>query len=430
MKTTHVLLATALASTLQLAAATASGGGGGDWPHWRGPGGTGVARGPAPLEWSDTKNVLWMTEVPGRGVSTPIAWGERLFLTTAIALEGDSSEGALVEHAFDVLALDRATGTVEWQVTARKATPHEGFHRQYGSFASASPATDGERLYVSFGSRGLYCYDLDGELLWEKDFGVEMEMRRAFGEGSAPVVHGDALIQMFDHEGASFMVVLDKRTGELRWRAERDEPSSWATPLVIEHGGITQVVTPGTTAVRSYDLATGEVVWWCEGLGTNCIPQPVLQDETLIVMSGHRNPNVLAIRLGGEGDLSGTESVVWQNPKGASYTASPVLLDGRLYCLKDRGFLSCFDARSGEEHYLEARLPRGSQFKASPIAADGHLYLAAESGDVFVVRAGDELEIVATNTLEGQTFVASPLALDGNLFLRSQDGVYCIGAPK
>jgi outer membrane protein assembly factor BamB len=436
------LLNPALALLLVAASAHAAlQGGADDWSHWRGPEGNGVARGSAPLRWSDSENVLWKAEVPGRGFSTPVLWGDRLFVTTAVPI-GEAPEAApeegsgrrrrggapLVEHEFLVLCLDRADGKELWRRSACKATPHEGFHSQYGSFASPSPVTDGERLYVSFGSWGLYCYDLDGELVWQREAGVKLRMRNSFGEGTAPAIHGESLVQVYDHEGDSFVVCLDKATGEERWRAARDEPSTWATPLILEYEGVVQVITPGTTAVRAYDLATGEVLWSCSGLGTNPIPVPVRNGDDVLVMTGHRNPRLMAIRLGGAGDLTDGDHVLWSTTKGTSYTPSPVLHEGRLYCLMDRGFMSCYDAATGEGLYVEGRLPRGSQFKASPVGADGHLYLASESGDVYVVRMGPTLEVVATNTLADQFFVSSPVIADGRLYLRSETHLFCIGA--
>ena len=235
------------------------------WPQWRGPFFNGMARGDAPVTWSDTSNIKWKTQIPGRGHSTPAIWGDRIFVTTAIATGkaaptpspteeagGERRRGAgggagpLVEHNFDVLALDRKTGKILWQRTAKVATPHEGYHRAYGSFASNSPATDGRYVYASFGSRGIYCYDINGKLIWEKDLNVQMKMRLAFGEGAAPLIAGDRLFLVFDHEAGSFMVALDKRNGKELWRATREEPSSWSTPLAIEHDGRTQIVVSAT----------------------------------------------------------------------------------------------------------------------------------------------------------------------------------------
>jgi outer membrane protein assembly factor BamB len=416
--------------------------GDGHWPHWRGPEGTGVAPGALPTSWSDTENLKWKVEVEGRGFSTPVIWGDKLFLTTAVPMEeptveeppaSDESGGRgrrpSVRHgkqSYQVHAYDRGTGKLLWKQVAIESVPHEGYHSTYGSFASYSPVTDGKRLYVSFGSKGLYCYDTGGKQLWKKDLGVKLIMRNSFGEGANPAVHGDTLVHVFDHEEDSFMVALDTGTGEERWRVERDEPSSWATPLIIEHDGVWQVVTSATNRVRSHTLADGKLIWECGGLGANAIPNPLRYQDTILAMTGYRNDNCMAIKLGGKGDLTDSDAVLWSGQKGLSYTASPVLAGGRLYAVMDRGFISCFDAKTGTGHYVEQRLPRGSSLKASPIAAGGKLYVPTEAGDVHVIALGDELEVLATNSLTDQFFVASPVAAEGELFLRSQTHLICI----
>ncbi|MHC4991395.1 MAG: outer membrane protein assembly factor BamB family protein [Planctomycetota bacterium] len=407
------------------------------WAHWRGPHANGTARGDAPLSWSDTENIKWQIDVPGRGYSTPVVWGDRMFLTTAVPVEetgradelGEEFHGGGGRHrkqSFEVVCLDRHSGEVIWRRTATETQPHEGYHAMYGSFASISPVTDGTRLYVSFGSFGLYAYDLDGNLLWQRDAGVRMEMRRQFGEGSTPAVRGDTLVHVFDHEGESFIIALDAATGTERWRVGREEPSTWATPLVTEFEDRAQVIASGTNAVRSYDLETGELIWECGGLGLNVIPSPLRFRDTVLVMSGYRDRNIMAIRLGGSGDITGTDHVEWNSSRGPAYTCQPVLADGKLYVVTDRGQMSCFDAVTGEAHYLEQRLPRGTQMKASPVLADGRLYLPTESGDVHVVSAGTELQVLTTNHLTDQFFVASPVIVDGEIYLRSRERLYCI----
>ena len=434
-----MILATLLSLTPPLAP------GDGHWTQWRGPTGTGVAASAAPLEWSDDKNVKWKVALEGRGFSTPVVWGERLFLTTAVPTgkeppkpeqpeepeeprEGRGrgvASGIQPEQEFRVLCLNRADGTELWSTPVHTAFPHEGYHRQYGSFASPSPVLEEGRVYASFGSYGVFALDHDGELLWKADLGVQMSMRRAFGEGTAPVVAGDSLILVCDHEEQSFIVALNKHTGEELWRADRDEPSTWAQPLVTEIDGRTHVVTSGTTKIRSYDPKTGEVLWQTDGVGLNAIPAPVRHEDLVLCMSGFREPKLKAIRLGGSGELD-PEATVWSTEKGLSYTCAPVLHGGKLYCLMDRGMISCFDAETGEVHFREERLPRGSNFKASPLAAGDRLYLASESGDVYVLGLKPEFELLATNTLEGQFFVSSPIAVEGELFLRSQTHLFCI----
>jgi outer membrane protein assembly factor BamB len=387
-----------------------------------------MARGDAPSVWSDTSNIKWKTEIPGRGFSTPAIWGDRIFVTTAIPT--GSGAGTVVEQRFEVLSIDRKTGKIIWQKTARTATPHESYHRAYGSFASNSPVTDGKYVYASFGSRGIYAYDFNGKLIWEKDLGVQMKMRLAFGEGTAPLLFGDRLFVVFDHEGESFMVALDKRNGKELWRVSRNERSSWSTPLAVEHNGRTEIVVSATNRVRSYDPETGKVLWESGGLGANVIPVPVHQNGVVYVMSGYRDPKLMAIKLGRQGDLTGSDAIVWSHTRGLAYTASPVLHEGKLYVVTDNGMLSAFNARTGETYYAQTRLPKGYNLKASPIGANGKLYLATEDGDVVVVKMGEKFEILSTNTLTDQVFIATPVIAAGELYLRSKTTLFCIAEKK
>ncbi|MEK7834081.1 MAG: PQQ-binding-like beta-propeller repeat protein, partial [Acidobacteriota bacterium] len=306
------------------------------WPQWRGPFFNGMARGSAPTEFGDTKNVKWKVPIAGRGFSTPVIWGDKIFLTNAVPTgkldeataaaasqrrtnpNGGTVEGE--EHKFIVLCLDRNTGKTLWERVAKTAFPHDGYHRTYGSLASNSPVTDGKFLYVSFGSRGVFCYDLDGKLIWEKDLGVKMRMRNQFGEGTAPMLAGDKLILNCDQEADSFIIALDKRNGKELWRTKRDEISTWAAPLLIEHKGRNQLVTAGTNKVRTYDPETGKLIWDATGLGLNAIPAPVWQGDLVFVMTGHRDPKLMAIRLGKEGDLTGSDAIAWSQTRGLSYT--------------------------------------------------------------------------------------------------------------
>jgi len=408
------------------------------WPHWRGPSHNGVATANVPLTWSDTQNIKWRIEIPGRGFSTPVVWGDRLFLTTAVPTGKKSSPGVDQggragggagvgeEHRFEVLAVDRATGKIAWQRTAATVTPHEGYHRLYGSFASNAPATDGRRLYAFFGSRGLFVYDLAGKLLWQKDLGIKMAMRLAFGEGSGVVVEDGRVYLQFDHEGEGAIIALDAADGKELWRAPRADNSSWSTPLVIEHNGTKQLVVTADTKVKAYDLTTGKIMWEVAGLGTNPIPQPVQFGDKVLVMSGYRSPKLMAVKLGRTGDLTGTDAVVWQSVRGTSYTGSPALLDGRLHVWSDNGLLSAFNATTGEPHYVQARLPKPYTVKASPLAVGDRVYLATEEGDVVVVKAGNQLEVLATNTLMEHSFIASPIAVGNDLYLRSRTHLFRI----
>ena len=413
------------------------------WPTWRGAAHTGTATGEPPTTWSDTSNVKWKVEIPGRGYSTPVAWGDRLFLTTAVPTGKKVAEAPATagggggragggtamgeEHRLEVMAVDRASGKILWQKTATTATPHEGYHHLYGSFASNAPATDGQRVYAFFGSRGLFVYDLNGKLLWEKDLGIKMQMRLAFGEGTGVVVDNGRLYLQFDHEGEGAIVALNAADGKELWRAPRKESSSWSTPLIVTHAGAKQLVVTAQTKVKAYDVNTGKVVWEVAGLGGNPIPQPVQLGDTVVVMSGYRNPKLMAVRLGRTGDLTGTDAIVWETTRGTSYTASPSLLDGRLYIIADNGMLNVFDAATGTPHYVQQRLPKPYNFKASPLAVKDRVYLATEEGDVVVVKAGNTFEVLATNTLTDQSFIASPIAVGNNLYLRSRTHLFAIG---
>jgi outer membrane protein assembly factor BamB len=411
------------------------------WPQWRGPDFNGMARSDAPVKWSDTENIKWKAAIPGRGHSTPVVWGDRIFLTTAVPTgktgnmpsdgrHPNGGAGANQEQQFTVICLDKKTGKTVWQKIAKTAVPHEGYHRMYGSFASNAPVTDGQYLYVFFGSRGVFCYDLDGKLIWEKDVGVKLRMRNEFGEGTAVVVHGDTLILNFDQETDSFIVVLNKTNGKELWRAKRDEISTWAAPLVVEHAGRTQVITNGTNKIRSYDLQTGKLIWDCAGLGLNAIPAPVHHNGVVYAMTGHRDPKLLAIKLGKEGDLTNTDAVLWSETRGLSYTPSPVLFDGKFYALTDNGMMSCFDAKTGTPYYHRVRLPKPYNFKASPVGANGKLYLASEDGDIIVLKMGEKFEVLATNTLNDQVFIASPVIVDNEIFLRGQNTLFCVSEKK
>jgi outer membrane protein assembly factor BamB len=412
------------------------------WPQWRGPFQNGMAATAAPIEFSDTKNVKWKIEIPGRGFSTPIIWGDRMYLTTAIPTGNtvpttaapDSrtggGSGAGQEHRLVLMCLNKTTGKTIWERVVKTTIPHEGYHRMYGSFASNSPITDGKYVYAFFGSRGVYCFTLGGKPVWEKDLGVQMKIRLQFGEGGAPTLAGDHLILTFDHEVDSFIVALNKNTGKEVWRAKRDEPSAWSTPLVIREKARNQVIVSATKKVRSYDAKDGKLIWECAGLGVNVIPAPVVQNDIVYAMSGFREPKLMAIRLGREGDLSGTDAVLWSQTRGTSYTPSPVLHENKLYTLTDNAMLSCFNATTGEPYYHQKRLPTADNFKASPVGAGDKLYLASESGVVTVVKMGEQFEILAENKFEDHFFVSSPVIVNGELFLRSRSHLFCISEGK
>jgi outer membrane protein assembly factor BamB len=412
-----------------------------EWPRWRGPLENGMARGDAPLKWSDSDHIAWKAAIPGRGHSTPVVWGDRMFLTTSVptgkppaaaaaAAAGrrayGGGSGPQAEQKLAVLAFDRKSGKQMWEAEARTATPHEGFHNRYGSFASHSAVVDSFHVIAFFGSRGVYCYTHDGKPVWQKDLGVQMKMIMAFGEGVSPALDGDKLVVIYDQEGDSFLAALDKNTGRELWRTPRPSGSAWATPVITTVNGKKQIIVAATKFSGGYDLETGKLVWQASGLGRNSIPMPVVAGGIAYVMTGYQQPNLLAIRLGREGDLTGTGDILWQNQRGNSYTPSPVIEDGKLYILTDTGTLSCLDAKTGKPFYAQERLPKTYSFKASPVGAAGKLYLATEDGDVVIVRMGEKFEVLATNSLAGQSFIASPVILDGAIYLRGQNTLFCI----
>jgi outer membrane protein assembly factor BamB len=411
------------------------------WPQWRGPLSTGVSpHAKPPIEWSETKNVRWKIELPGEGHSTPIVWGDRIFLTAAIPYgeavpppaghrhhEHDNLE-TVRPHKFLILAVNRKDGEILWQREVRDGLPHEVRH-QTGSYAAASPVTDGERIYAFFGSQGLYCLDFEGNPLWDIDLG-DMETLHAHGEGASPALAGDTLIVNWDQEGDSFVVGLDKRTGKENWRAGRPgEVTSWSTPLVVEHEGQRQVVIAATGSIRSYNPETGAVLWWTEGLSTNVVASPVASEGVVIAGSSYEIRTMKAIRLdGAKGNLTGTDRIAWTRERDTPYVPSPLLQEGRLYFLRHyQGILTCVDAASGDTVYGPVRLTGISDAYASPVAADGRIYITSMDGATLVMTAGPDPKTLAVNQLD-DGFSASPALVDGDLLLRGWKFLYCISA--
>ncbi len=397
-----------------------------NWGHWRGPIGNGTALNASPpTEWSSTKNVKWKVEIPGIGSSSPVIWGDQVFVTTAVSKDGGNAR-SLTTLEFQLLCFDRKTGNVVWQKTAVVATPHQETHKTNG-FASASPCTDGEHVYAHFGSRGLYCYSMSGDLVWKRnDFG-KMETRNSFGEGSSPTLEGNKILVPWDHEGPSALFALDKLTGKTIWKADRDEPSCWATPLVVEHGGRKQVVLNGQTCARSYDLETGKELWRCAGQTERPCASPVADKDMVFVGSGHKGSFFGAFRLDGKGDIKGTKSVAWTiTSPDTPDIGSPLLSNGRIYFHKGKtGMLSCVDATSGKPFYLSSRIPGLDNIYASPIAAGGHIYLTSRNGTTVVIKDAEKLQIEATNNLD-ETVDATPAPVDNQLFIRGEKHLFCI----
>ena len=408
------------------------------WPQWRGPLGTGAApEADPPVEWSESKNIRWKIALPGRGHSTPIVWGDRVYVTTAVPFgeavtpKPETAPGAhdnvLVthRHAFMVMAIGRRDGKIVWQRTVREALPHEGGHYS-GTQASASPVTDGEHVFAFFGSHGLYCLDLDGVVQWEADFG-EMQSKHGHGEGSSPALHGDTLLVNWDHEGRSFVAALDKRTGTERWKVARQEVTSWATPIVFEQGGKAQAIVSGTDRVRAYDLATGKVIWECGGLSANIVASPVAADGMVYAGSSYEKRAMLAIRLdGARGDITGTDRVAWTRTRGTPYVPSPLLYKDALYFLAHyQGILSRVHAKTGQDRPGAFRLGGIRDVYASPVGAANRIYITDRTGLTVVIRHGDTPELLARNRLDDR-FSASAAVVGRELFLRGEQHLYCI----
>lgn len=412
------------------------------WAQWRGPFASGVSRtAKPPLEWSETKNIKWKVAIPGRGAATPVIWGDRAYVLTAVpvGLSGDEAHKARggIEprhiYRFVTVAIDRRNGRTIWERVATEEKPHESTHPLNGTWASSSAATDGETIISYFESRGMYAYDMSGKLLWYKRFG-EKNILSETGEGTTPALHGNYVVLVWDHQGESFIIALDKKTGRELWRAARAEADTWATPLIVEHEGRAQVVVSGWGSIQSYDLETGKVIWHTTGLTPLTIPSPVAENGMVIATSGFNGSSLKAIRLANaKGDLTGTNAIAWTHDRDTPYSPSPLLYDGVLYFLKsNNGILSVFDAQTGTPHYRATRLTAVPNVYASPVGADGRVYITGADGATVVLRHGPTFEILATNTLE-EGFMASPALVDNEIYLRGSKFLYCIaeqGASK
>ncbi len=434
-----------------LTASAVAASGQGFWPAWRGPLANGTAvQGNPPVTWSETENIKWKVPVPGRGLSSPVIWDNRIFFLTAIDTgQAGTSEAAPAQPAqpgpgarggrggpggsapktvykFDVVCMDRVTGKVLWQKTAKEAVPHEGSH-QTGSFASYSPVTDGRLVWASFGSRGLYCYDVEGNLRWSHPL-VPMKTRMAFGEGSSPCLAGDALFVVCDHEGQSVIFAFNKETGQVLWSKDRDEKTSWATPVAAEVGGKIQIITNATAKTRSYDAKTGDILWECTGQTENVIPTPIVASDRVLLISGFRGSSLQAVRLDRTGDLTGTDAILWQMKDGTPYVPSPVLMGDRLFFCGDggnRGLISCTDAKTGQALYSKQALTGIDSIYASFVGVGDRVYVAGRNGTTVVVKNADTFEILATNKL-GDGIDATPAIVGDELYIKGNKSLYCI----
>jgi len=409
------------------------------WPQWRGPLSTGVApHANPPLKWSESKNIRWKIVLPGKGHSTPIVWGDRVFITSAVphgeTLKPKYSDASNAHdihpvthrYKFMVIAISRHDGKILWERTVREELPHDGVHYT-ASLASNSPVTDGEHLFAFFGSYGLYCLELDGKLLWQTDLG-DMQTLHSHGEGSSPALFGETLVIVWDHEGESFLVAFDTRTGKQRWKVERDRGTSWTTPIVVEYDGKAQVIISGSERVRGYDLATGEVIWQCGGLSVeNVVSSPVAGDGMVFTGSTYDKQAMLAIRLdGAKGDITGTKQVVWRRNRGAPYVPSPLLYGDALYFLYHfQGILTRVNAKTGENLPGPLRLGGIRTVFASPVGAAGRVYITDRDGTTLVISNNNTPEVLAINRLDDR-FSASAVIVGHELFLRGERNLYCI----
>ena len=409
-----------------------------NWPQWRGPLATGAAiKGNPPVEFSETKNLKWKTAIPGKGHATPIVWGDKIIVQTAVstnekapqAPEGAGGGSRMAPsqtdkiHEFLVLMVDRNSGEILWKTMVTREWPQENTH-DLGSWASNSPCTDGEHIYAYFGSRGLYCLDFEGNILWKKDFG-QMEKHMSFGEGSSPYLFGDKIFVLWDHEGDSYLYALDKTTGNIDWQAERDVNTSWSSPTVVEVNDKPQVITAATDNVTAYDFETGNVIWTSSGLTRNVIPNPIYSDGILYVMSGFRGSAMQAIDISkAKGDITTGDAILWTYNKNTPYTPQPVLLNDKLYFLRvNNGFLSCIDAKTGAPYYATENLSEISTLYSSPTGVDNRLYIAAKNV-VMVIKGGETFEVLAINEVD-DNFHASPVIVGNDLILRGFNSLYC-----
>lgn len=416
------------------------------WPQFRGPGARGVAENPRlPERWSKSENLEWQVDVPGRGWSSPIAAHDRVFVTTVVSegtmeepkkglyFGGERADIPRSTHRWLVLCYDIRTGRELWKKEANAGTPGNPLHVK-NTYASETPVTDGERLYAYFGNVGLFCYNLEGTLLWKTNW-PPVKTRYGWGSAASPVLHNDRLFIVNDNEDASYLLALDAKTGRQLWRHDRDEKSNWATPFVWQNAQGSELITAGSRKVRSCDL-DGNSLWELGGMSTISIPTPFAADGLLYVCSGYvgdKQRPVYAIRPGARGDISlaqgqGTnEFIAWSLPTAAPYNPSPLVYKGLFYVLFDFGFLGCFDAKDGRELYAKERIrPQGAaSFTASPWAYNDRVFALSEDGDTYVFQAGPEYKLLHKNSLD-EMCMATPAIAGDRLLIRSLGKLYSI----
>ena len=418
-----------------------------NWPARRGPLSTGEApSGDPPVVFSEGRNIRWKIPVPGKGLSTPVIWDDQIFITTAVSTDKPVNPVALKNQPeapvwlrasgqarradeiqqFIVYSISRKTGKIHWQKIVHEALPHEGSHKD-GSWASHSCVTDGTCVIAYFGSYGVYCFDMQGNQLWEKNLG-QLKSSNSFGTGSSPAMYGNSVVIKRDHEGESFLILLDKRSGEIIWKQSRDERTSWSTPIIVEVQGKPQIVVSATGSSGAYELESGELIWQLSGLTKNVIPSPAAANGLAVLMSGYSGNAIQVIRLEqAQGQLENSNAVVWTNSdKITPYVPSPLLYQGNLYFLYNNDDkLTCMDVNTGNIHYSRQSLEGMKGVYASPVAAAGRVYIAGRNGIVAVLEAGPAFHVLAMNTLDDR-FDASPVIAGKELILRGIGSLYCI----
>jgi outer membrane protein assembly factor BamB len=421
------------------------------WTQWRGPDGLGIStEKDLPIEWSvesdgaPAKNIRWRTEIPGRGHSSPIVSGDRIFLTTSIKGEQVPGRKAPVhldfsrrpgyvhpdsvdvdyKHTLKVLAIDAASGRIVWDRVAYDGEMADDRHRK-NTYASSTMATDGERAYAFFESAGLYAYTFDGTLAWKKNLGGII--KAGLGPGTSPVIYKDLIILQCDREmgDGSYIVALSRKTGDEVWRAPRTNRRSWATPLIVHTDSRDELIASGAESVVAYDPATGKELWRAGGTVSHPIPSPVATRGLVFMTAGSQSKVAYAVRPGGSGDLKDTPAVVWRYNKGTAYVPSPIAVGDYVYLMTDAGLLTCIDAVTGERKYEGGRVPIPATFFASPVAFNGVIVLTSEDGDSFVIKAGPVHEVIRTNTV-GEPVYASPAIAAGTIYIRGERHLFAI----
>ncbi|HVU89313.1 MAG TPA: PQQ-binding-like beta-propeller repeat protein [Pirellulales bacterium] len=420
-----------------------------NWPQFRGPGARGVADHPdLPDTWSATENVAWKTAIAGRGWSSPIVWGKRVFLTSVTSAEdqaerkrglyfgGDQKVAPSVPHKWYVYCLDRTDGRLLWERVAHEGVPPQSVHLK-NTYASETPVTDGERVYAYFGNLGVFCYDFDGQPLWSRTLG-SYKTADGMGTGSSPIMYGENVLVLNDNEDESFLLALDRKTGAENWRVARPEKSCWSTPYLWHNALRSELVISGSGVVRSYDL-DGRLLWHLGDMSAHSIPSPLAGPNLLYLASGHvlssKRP-IVAVRPGGAGDISlaadasNNDFVAWCLRRAAPYNPSLLYFQDRVYALTDLGILSCYDAQTGKAVYERKRLPNGRAFTASPWAANGNIFCLSEFGDTFVIKAGDDFEVLRVNSLgDEEMFLSTPGLAGSQLLVRGEHHLFAIQKP-